>query len=210
MTLIFVCFSITCKKDNGKITINGRLYDPYIKKYLSDARVTISSSKITSGFYNSNYIDIATAITDGNGNFSFEFEREKSAGYRFYITKDKYFDNTIDVADADVVPGTPYAPQFNLFPEAFLKLHVKNNEPWNSSDFIVYSYATKMPACMGCCTNTSYKGHGTIYDSLIECKTYGSNDVIINWHVTKMGTAVVYGDTVFCTPFDTTFYEILY
>lgn len=203
-------FFYSCKKDKNKITINGAVYDPDIKTYVSNAHVTISSIRISSGVYNSNYTDIATTITDGSGNFSFEFDKEKSAAYRFYIFKDNYFDNTIDIPDADIVPGTPYAPVFNIHPKAYLKLHVKNSAPWDSDDFIAYFYTSGYLSCYECCSNIMHKGYGQFYDTTSKCKTYGSQNVTINWHVTKMGIDIVYADTVFCTPFDTTFHEILY
>lgn len=208
---IFIATGIaSCKKNKNVITINGHVYDPYSGSFISGANVTISSSKLSSGFYNSNYTDIATVATDANGAFSFEFEQEKSSGYRFYIYKDKYFDRTIDVADADIQPENIYAPTFDIHPIGYLKLHVKNSSPYDANDFIAYSYNIDNISCMECCTNTVLKGYGKTYDSTYKCKTYGSRDVQINWHVTKLGYDVTYSDTIFCAPFDTTFYEILY
>jgi hypothetical protein len=199
-----------CKKDKNKITINGKVYDPNSKSYVSNASVTISSSRISSGFYNSNYTDIDNTLTDANGNFSFEFNKEKSGGYRFYVNKDKYFEITADIPDDDIVPGTPYTPVFNLYSEAYLKLHVKNSAPWNNDDFIAYYYTQGYLDCFECCSEHTNTGTGMLYDSTFRCKTYGSQNVIINWHVTKMGSDIAYSDTVFCLPFDTTFFEILY
>lgn len=208
---VFIAIGITsCKKNKNVITINGYVYDPYAGLYISGASITISSSKVSSGFYNSNYTDIASATTDASGAFSFEFNQEKSAGYRFYMYKDKYFDRTIDVPDADIQPENIYAPIFDLYSIGYLKLHVKNSSPYDANDFIAYYYNIDNISCIDCCTNTVFKGYGKTYDSTYKCKTYGSRDVQINWHVTKWTSDVAYSDTVFCTAFDTTFYEILY
>lgn len=211
IALVLLSFLLSfCKKDKNIITISGTVYDPNTKAYVQGAHVTVSASKITSGFYNSNYTDIASITTDASGVFSFEFEQDKTAGYRFYVYKDKYFDCTTDVNDADIVPGTTYSPTFNIYPEAYIKLHVKNNTPFSNDDFIGYSYSSGVVQCLGCCTNTTFKGYGTAYDTILKCKTYGNQDVKINWHVDKFNQDIAYSDTIYTTAFDTTFYQILY
>jgi hypothetical protein len=205
-----IAFFASCKKDKNVIKISGTVYDPNTKAYVQGAHVNISASKITSGFYNPNYSDIASTTTDANGAFSFEFDKDKTAGYRFYISKDNYFDNTTDVPDDDIVAGETYTPTFNIYPEAYIKLHVKNSAPYNSTDFIAYSYESNLVQCAGCCTNNTFKGYGTGYDTLFSCKAYGNQNVKINWHVTKVGTDVAYSDTIFVTAFDTTQYQLFY
>jgi len=201
---------ISCKKDKQKITINGSVYSPNLQSYVANAHVTISASMVTSGFYNSNYTDIASTTTDGSGAFTFEFDKMKSAGYRIYISKDNYFDNTIDVADADIVAGTPYTPSYNLYPVAFIKLHVKNTTPNDSTDFISYYYSTTgLPSCFECCSNTIFKGYGTAYDTIIKCKTYGNQYMKISGHFFQMWTAAI-SDSVYCVPFDTTSHNLFY
>lgn len=213
--LIIICVIIansntSCNKDKNLIKISGYVFDPNNNTYVQGANITVSSIKVSSGFYNSNYTDISSATTEANGSFSFEFDQEKSAGYRFYIFKENYFDHTIDVPDADIQPENIYAPAFELYTVSYLKLHVKNSSPYDENDFIAYSYNIDNINCVDCCTNTVFKGYGTSYDSTYKCKTHGSRNVQINWHVTKWTSDVAYSDTVFCTAFDTTFYEILY
>ncbi len=208
--IIISAIIYSCKKDKEKITINGVVTDPNMNVKVSNAHVTISASMVTSGFYNSNYTDIASTTTDGNGAFTFEFEKQKSAGYRIYISKDNYFDNTIDIPDGKIVSGTPYTPTYNIYPVAYVKLHVKNSTPFDTNDKIRYSYTSGYTSCFECCSNVIIKGYGQHYDTISKCKTYGSQNVIINWSVYKAGYDIAYGDTFFCTPFDTTFYEILY
>jgi hypothetical protein len=208
--LVVTGFGISCKKEKEKININGTVYDPNLKTFLANAHITISASMISSGFYNSNYTDIASTTTDANGAFNFEFDKQKSAGYRVFISKDNYFDNTIDINDADVVPGTPYTAAYNLYPVAYIKLHVKNSTPYDTSDAIRYSYTSGYLTCYECCSNILTKGYGKNYDVTTKCKTYGSQNVMINWSVYKAGYDVAYSDTIFCIPFDTTTYQILY
>ena len=152
---------------------------------------------------------IATTTTDANGKFTFQFEKEKSAGYQIYISKTNYFDNIINIPDADVVAGTPYTPIYDFFKIAYLKLHVKNVSPYNTSDQIVYSYTSGYLNCYECCSDVYFVGNGMNYDSTYTCKTYGDQKIIVTWHVVKSAD-IFYTDTILCTPFDTTSYQILY
>ncbi|NTW31846.1 MAG: carboxypeptidase regulatory-like domain-containing protein [Bacteroidetes bacterium] len=210
LLLPITVFFNSCKKDKSSIIINGSVYDPNIKIYIADASVTISTSKVSSGFYNSNYSDIASTTTDANGNFTFKFDKELSNGYRIFISKNKYFDLTVDISGNDFQAGNTYTPVYEIFPVGYLKLHVKNNTPFDDNDFIAYSYTFGFLSCYECCSNIVNKAYGENYDVTTKCKTYGSQNVVIGWHVTKHGNDIAYNDTVFCSPFDTTYYEILY
>ncbi len=209
--LLFIGIFTSCKKDKQKITINGTVYDPNTKTYVSNAHVTLSASMVSSGFYNSNYTEVASTTTDGSGAFSFNFDKLKSAGYRIYISKENYFDNTIDIDDASVVAGTPYTAKYDLYQIAWMKLHVTHTTPHDSSDYIAYDYSsTGLPTCFGCCSNNIFKAYGMTYDTTLRCKTYGSRYMKINWHVIMFGWDALQSDSVFCTPFDTTLYTINY
>ena len=208
--ILFFGIIYSCRKDKTKITINGTVYDPNSNAYVIGANVTISASGVSSGYYNSSYTDIATTTTDANGKFTFHFDKEKSAGYRIYISKSNYFDNTIDVSGADLEPGIPYSPTYNLNTKAFIKLRVKNALPNNSNDQIIYSYSSGYLSCYECCSNTNCIGYGVNYDSTLTCKTYGNQNVIIFWHSIKGSGDVLHYDTIYCSAFDTTNFQILY
>jgi len=204
---LVICFAnVGCKKKQNKISIRGYLFDPKQNISVAGALVTISSSKISSGVYNSNYQDIATTTTDASGNFSFDFTEEATAGYRFYIRKDKYFDYTVDVSADDITHEQAYTPTFNLYPEAYLKLGIKNIAPADSTDAITYYLTSGFLECYQCCTNTYFHGYGVSYDTVMKCKTYGSNMATVNYIVN--GTLHI--QNIFCTPYDTTFYQINY
>ena len=199
-----------CKKEQAKIIFKGTVNDPNLHQPVANARVTLSSSSVSNGFYNPNYNDIATTTTLSDGSFSFEFDKQKSAGYRVYISKDNYFDNTIDIPESDITAGSAYTPTYALYPAGFITLHVKNVSPFDTTDMIAYSFSSVQTSCFQCCSNATVKGYGTHYETTSSCRTYGANYVRINWHVFKFGSDVSYSDSVYCTPFDTTYYQLLY
>jgi hypothetical protein len=201
----------SCRKNKDEdISVRGTVFDPNLNVYVNDAYVTISSIKVQSGIYNSNYQDIETVVTDYNGKFAFDIKKELASSYRIYIRKDNYFSYTVDISPDVLESGIVYSPTYNLFPEAYIKLHVKNTMPYDSTDFIAYSFTNSNLNCYECCTNNVFKGYGEDYDYTLKCKTNGSQYIKMNWHVTKNGTDISYKDSVFCIAFDTIFYQIYY
>lgn len=201
---------LSCKKDKNIISISGTVYDPNTKTKIEGALVTLSAIKVTSGFYNPNYSIINTTSSNADGSFSFEFKKEITAGYRFIISKENYFETISDVKDDDIKSGVPYYPEFNLYPVAFIKLHVVNSSPYDENDYIAYSYSSGTVQCPGCCDKTTYKGYGMGYDTLLKCMTYGNQKVKIVWNYKKGGNVYKESKEIFATAFDTTSYNIYY
>lgn len=201
---------VSCKKKPHTLSVRGSVFDPNQNIAVANAQVTLSSSKIVSGVYNSNYQDISTVTTDGSGNFSIDFPEEKTAGYRFYITKTNYFSALIDVNTDEITPDDIYAPTYTIYPEAYLKIHVKNTSPFDNMDFVSYKFTAGVFDCNQCCTNTTFKGYGMTYDSIVKCKTRGSMNATVNWVITKNNIQSAFFQNIYCTPFDTSFFDINY
>ncbi len=97
---------------------------------------------------------------------------------------------------------TPYTTQthnIQLQPYGWLKLHVKNVNPWNGDDLLWVGIGN---------------GNGLIENGIVDktvfFKTPGNGKTTIGWGVTKNGIENIYRDTFYLPGFDTTFYEILY
>lgn len=208
MSCLYCFFS--CKKENNNVTINGNVYDPNTNVYVSNARVILSSNTPSSGFYSNTYTELASATTDNSGSFRFEFKKERAIGYRITILKDNYIDISLDIPGDDWSANNTYTPTYYIKPVGYLSLHIRNTSPINSADYIRYSFAMENPSCNTCCTDVIHYGNGVNYDTTYTCKTYGSQPVIANWLVSKMGQITLHADTFFCQPFDTTHYEINY
>jgi hypothetical protein len=210
--LIFVIFlfTISCKKDEKKVTFSGTIVDFYTDTPISGAQITLASKKIESGVYNSNFQDITTIISDGNGQFSIDSKYEAVVAYRIYVKKDKYFDNSTEINSNSVSEGTNYNANYSIAPEAYIKLHIKNITPYDSLDVISYSYKNLQPGCIDCCNNTVFQGVGKFFETTIKCKTFGNKNNKVEWNVTKNGFTILHSQDVFCTPLDTTNFEILY
>ncbi|MFC2101273.1 carboxypeptidase-like regulatory domain-containing protein [Bacteroidota bacterium] len=211
LLFIFILIYISCnKKHDDTISIAGTVFDPKINSYVQDATVSILSSRIEDGNYNPNYQVITSTQTDAGGNFSFEFKEEKVIGYRIKISKNLYFDNTIDIQADDLSPGETYNPSYHIFPQGFIKLHVKNAIPFDNDDKIAYNFSDGYLNCMDCCGKDAINGDGMLYEKTTICKTYGNQNVTISWTVRKNANTFSNNATIFCLAFDTVSYDINY
>jgi hypothetical protein len=210
LLLFSLFFNVGCKKDVKKVTFSGTVLDAHSNAPIAGSEVTLAVKKIESGVYNSNFQNITTATTDGNGQFSIECNYEAVIAYRIHVGKNNYFDSSTEINSNDVQSGTNYSANYTISPEAFIKLHIKNNMPFDSLDLVTYSYKNPQPGCVDCCNNTIFHGNGMLFDTIFKCKTFGNTNNKVEWVVKKNGQTVLHSQDIFCIPLDTTTFEILY
>ena len=201
---------VSCEKEVRKFDISGKVYDPQLKKNVSSAEVVLRGSKIQSGIYNSNYIDLQSTSTSSDGSYSFEVPEETVSGYRFYINKKDYFDQLIDVNTEDLQNNNGYTLNVNLIPIAYLKLSVKNTMPIGSDDEIHFRFKNIDVQCKDCWNKGTITGVGPTYTYSRTAQTSGENELIIEWVVKKGGQQHIYSDTIFTKAFQTVDYNINY
>ncbi|MEI6823645.1 MAG: carboxypeptidase-like regulatory domain-containing protein [Bacteroidota bacterium] len=205
--IAIVYFIFSCKKDTSStIIINGRVFDPNQNTYVANANVQFLSSKIQSGTYNPSYNTVASATTDASGNFHIEYTKDKDVGFQIMVSGAKYFDQTYDILVTDM-PGGTYTPTYNIYAEAYFKMHVKN---MTNSNQIGYTFTNTQPSCYTCCNQSPINGVGTSYDTTVFCKTYGSQKIHVQWSVLKNGNYHQLDSMVYCAPFDTTSFVLYY
>ncbi|NVO02668.1 MAG: carboxypeptidase regulatory-like domain-containing protein [Bacteroidetes bacterium] len=210
LVICLTLFFASCQKDEKKVTFSGTIVDSYSNNPISGASVTLASKKIESGVYNSNFQNITTISTDANGQYSIESPFESVIAYKIFVGKSNYFDFSTEINSNDVPNGSNYNATYSISPAAYIKLHIKNNVPFDSLDMISYSYKNTQPGCIDCCNNNIFQGIGQLFETTFKCKTFGNTTNKIEWRVTKNGTMVLHSQDVFCAPFDTTNFEILY
>jgi hypothetical protein len=209
-TLKIIAFSISvfliafsCKKDKNKVIVNGSVYDPNTLAYIEGVKVSFMASKLSGGTYNSGYVEIASAVSDAGGKFTFEVDEDKVSGYRFFISKPNYFHVIKDYTADQLNAGVQHDLSFNMYPEGFIKLDVTNVAPMDTNDFIAYSFTNGYVDCDQCCNNVIRHGKGMTYNEIWKCKTYGNQNVIVTYYVTKNYITNMYTKTFYCNAFDT-------
>jgi hypothetical protein len=210
ISLIFVlALTITCcKKDkNDATTISGNIVDPYQNIALSNVKVKLYVQKIESGTYSDNFTVYKTYTTSSNGTFQFEIEPAYISGYKLAFEKDNYFENDIEFSSDLVVEGKDYNKKYELLAEAFLRLQVSDS---NNPNVESVSFRRLCDlSCIDCCNDDSETIYNGIY--IDTCKTIGGKYLTIEWTINSTNSPTVFHtDSVYCTPFVVTNFDITF
>jgi len=210
--LTILLISVSCDKDKkNSIHVEGKIYDPNTVSYVEGAEVIIAASKLSSGgIFSSGYEDIATTTTDANGTFIFDFMEDKFAGYQIRVAKSQYFSFIKDVSTSEIQPGITFSPTYNIYPVGYISLKIRNALPYDTNDFVSYSFTSGYLNGYDCCGNTISQGHGLFFADTVFCKTHGNQDVTLTYNVTKDGSTHIYTQTLYCSALDTTYFNIDY
>jgi len=208
--LIVVC-TFSCRKNKNKLILNCTVGSTNMGLvFIEGAKVTLMGKKIVNGTYSSGYSDIANGTTAADGKYVFEINEDKVSDYRIVVFKSNYFILITDYSAKDLEAGKSYDLNFNIFPEAYIKLHIINQVPFNINDFIQYYFSSGNLNAENCCSNQYINGYGMNYDTTFKCKTYGGQQATLLWNVTKNNNTHIYSTNLLPIAFDTVFYEIKY
>lgn len=212
--IFFIIISLlvisSCKKDARTFLIKGNLYDPQQEIVVESAEVQLLGSKIESGIYNTNYVILNSVTTNSSGEYSMEITDEMVSGYRYYISKDGYFDIYKDIETETLEKNDEFTKDFSLYSKATIKLEVKNTQPFNNDDEIRYRFKNVSGNCRDCCNNLFVTGNGPLYNETKECYVKGNKYIKLEWIVSKAGGTNSYTDSVYCPSFQETTYKIHY
>jgi hypothetical protein len=209
ISLLLLGFFSCKKSSDNEINIEGYIIDANQHIPLANAVVTFWASRIQDGIYNPNYTQVAFAITDASGYYKIKTAKDADAGYRITAEKSKYFSLISDYSVEVLSPGN-HQLSYSIYPEAFFKLIVKNTSPVNNNDFISYWFNSTQPTGINCCNNNIVSFTGQTYENTIKCRTYGAQNMVIKWNVKKDNIVMPSEFSVYCTPFDTTTYNLNY
>mgnify|MGYP001210712572 CR=1 FL=1 len=194
-----------CKKDFEGIEIKGRITEVGSGKPVAGAKVFIIGIGPGDGFLspgNGNESIVDTVFSNENGDYRFRREDSPFGGYRIIIKRDKYQDkypsrgidwhsvNTFDI---------------QLQPYAWVKIHLKNVNPVNESDWVEFfgSFARSISTA-----DNIYMGMNV--DKIIYEPTYGNYKILIYYKYIKSN--IKYSDSieVFTPAHDTIPLDIFY
>jgi hypothetical protein len=188
IVFLFITISWNCKKDRSTTIAEGAVFESGTTKVVSGADVFLIAK-------NNNCLTcqggvISTTKTDASGKFSFNFKAEDGAIYNLLAKKNMYF-------ESDFVKS----PVIN--PRAYLKLHIKNTQPFDPSDYINVVNSFIDPP-----TVTIF--YGMQVDTFAIGEVCGNRSNNVMWFVEKNSIkSTLYGQ-VLCPAFDTTTYDINY
>lgn len=142
--LIVFQFLLSCKKkDCNKVLEKGSVYDETTNKPIADATVILIANK--SGCFScSGGFVTKTIKTDKNGDFLMEFEGSSDYYYTMKAIKEKYYDSVEGGARDECSPDKRKKKLLYINPEAYLKLHIKNTQPFDESDSFLLGFYTDL------------------------------------------------------------------
>lgn len=208
-SLLFIMIT-SCKKEVRTFDVGGKVYDPQLGKDVSGVKVVLRGAKVQYGIYNTTYVDLQNTTTSSDGSFQFEVPEETVSGYRFYFSKEGYFDYLLDVPTEDIQDDDGYQSDIYLIPIAYVELSVKNTMPVGSDDKISFRFTNVDVQCKDCWTKETIVGIGPTYSFKRTAKVSGEKELILNWVVKKNGQQHVYSDTIYAKAFQTVSYNINY
>jgi hypothetical protein len=200
---------LSCKKDNNLI-IKGKVYDPNLKKYLSEVNIILKGNGVVSGVYTQGFQQIASVVTDIDGCFSVEIEKDRSDKFILIFSKDSYFSKEYEFSASVFNINNTFEKDFEIMPLGYVNVHLYNEYPFDSEDKVVYYFTNTQEECMDCCVNNSSIGMGEVYDTNFTCKFYGNSYIYFARSVTKDSNTNVYIDSLYCKAFSTETYDIPY
>ena len=184
----------SCEKEWGKTEITGTVQDN-AGKPVQGATVFLYEDDLNFDFDIGEIIE--TTETDAAGKYTFKFDAGRKNSYQVKAAKDRYSEG----GNTNVEKGDENILNITIIPEAYLKLRIKNVNPYDQYDRIsisaVFNYSPNIFI-------------GSSVDTFMLGEVYGNQYKEIIWWVTKNNIKIEYKDSVYCLPFDTAIYNINY
>lgn len=204
---LLLIFLISCDQDTQQIVIQGKLSDPDQGIAVSGAEITLKVIEMANGSWSQNYITKASTTSGEDGSYFFEIPFFYTISYKLEISKSNYFHETIELEENEF-DNHSCTRDITLHPKASLKIHLKNDFPFNNQDNIRYRIVNWNPPYEDCCPSTYTEFTGMNIDETVECTVIGSRTYTIEYTYTRNNNTNAGLKTVFCEAFQTNSVEI--
>lgn len=199
MALTLPLFWTSC--DDGMLDytkISGIVRDAGKGTPIPDAKV-ILYIKEGIAFNSGPGFPIDTIISDANGYYEYVFNHELGYIYSVQAEKTGYWEVE---PTSDFIEGKETEVNLHIYPLAWLKIHVKNVNPFDENDNMQYA-----GGWTGASPQDNF-GTGVDFYDIIDVK--GNKDISITWLVIRNNQMTQYWDTIYCEGHKTTEYELFY
>ena len=191
-----------CKKDKtpeyGPTYVEGVVRDKTTVEGVPYAAVYLQRDTIDWNWGGGGFQPVTSVAADSKGNFHIDYNKENGWSYSLFAERPQYYDSHSDPVWIKQQKGTIILLQ----PEAYLKVYIKNTQPYDAMDYIS--------------VNNSFVsgGGGPFYgiqvDTFVVGKVYGNSTNKAIWFVTKNGISTTNEDSIYCLSFDTTLFILNY
>ncbi|MEI6766495.1 MAG: hypothetical protein WCM76_12730 [Bacteroidota bacterium] len=197
-SILFLFFG--CEKEkinnNQRTIVTGKLTDAYTKKPIKNGNVRLYNSALE---YGSPISKLDSVYTDTQGEFELDFNAEDNTKYWLEISHSDYI---MTVKCPSLGPGEFEILDFQIWPNGYLKFHVKNINPVDSEDKVWVGF--------GYGQDYFFTGHGTSIDTTLIIPVISNVKYILNCFSEKNNHLYDHGDQIYGPPCDTLYYNIYY
>lgn len=197
----------SCKKDPIQYTFEGTISRNIGLTALEGVDVEISYKPFNGAVTSNNFVVGGTAVTDANGYYQIIFEREKSTEFVVELRKDGYFPVDVELLSSAISSENPNEVNATMDAQAFVQFNIQNTAPSNASDNLQLIFYTYRTGCDGCIT-TDYNYFDGIVDTVVTYQNTAGQYLKFTYVDVNAGQSTT--DSLYMTPFDTTYYSILY
>ena len=182
------------KEKEQKTTVDFRIVEYGTNQPIENARIILKQCE--SEFLGGTFcIELDTVFTDAQGRFKLDLS-ETPLALELGISAENYF--AFD-GDYSLLWNRHNTGDIALYPHAWLKVHIKNVNPFDVFDRIKFGWESG-----------EIYYYGQELDTLFTYKLVGNQDFRATWWVFKNNQSSFFVDTLYLPGHDTTFYEILY
>ena len=211
--LLVSIFFIQCKKKNETepVTFSGNVSDNVQGIPVANATVKIKLQQSASNsVFNSGFNTVATTTTDGSGNYSVTFTPENPITYKVIVEKNLYYAKEVEISSDVVTSGSNTVTNFAINPIGWFKINIKNTNPTDAGDNILYQTTTETNGCSSCCNNLPINLNGMNVDTSFLCQRVANPTISFSWFVTKNGTTTSFSNSISSIVGDTVVYNLNY
>ena len=202
LSFIAILLFVGCRKISHNTDVSGSVNEN--GTYRSMADVTVYLLKQDGNCFScvNPFRIVQTTNTDENGRFSFDFKSEKGYTYTLAAKKNNYFDLVGGVIHIDKDKNNK-GISITLIPYAYLKLHIRNVNPFNGLDLFSISHSY-----------LNYNFYGANVDTIFTISPsapFKGNEInTLYYGVERNNIITGYSTQVYCPAFDTAFTSVDY
>ena len=197
--IVIILTSFSCRKDTPMTDVSGTIKAYGTEDPIPNARVYLTDCISLGGLGG---IDCGvtkdSTLSDANGNYEFNFQADDGHFYWINVKADGYYKGS---STTNVQEDRTSNLDVTLDPEAWLKLHIRNDNPVDESDHIRFAVRGKpgWEVLSGSQINNIYRlpARGNRYNP-------------IYWNITKNGITTEHQDSIYYIGLDTVSFDIFY
>lgn len=211
--LLVSVFFIHCKKNREPepVTFSGNISDNVQGIPVANATVKIKLQQSASNsVFNPGFNTVATTTTDGSGNYSVTFTPENPITYKVVVEKDLYYAKEVVISSDNVSAGSNTVTNFAINPVGWFKINIKNTNPTDIDDNLLYQNTSESNGCSSCCNNLPISLNGMTIDTSFICQRVANPSISFSWFITKNGNTTSFSNSISSVIGDTVVYNLNY